>query len=249
MNKERVQSFDILSNQIIAKDVYKMCLKGDTSWIKRPGQFINIDFENAYLKRPISISDYDDNQLVIIYKVVGFGTRAMSLKKPGDTLTALVDLGNGFEIMDEQQVLLVGGGVGVPPLYGLAKRLLEKGKEVSVVLGFTSKDDVFYQEEFEALGCKVYLSTNDGSAGEKGFVTDVILKQGLQNLAYYACGPEVMLKALAHTSTSHGLLSFEARMGCGFGACMGCSCKTLTGYKRICVEGPVMDSREILWKD
>ena len=245
----RIQTFEIIENQKIAKDVYKMVLKGPTNWIQRPGQFINITIKDAYLKRPISISDYDDETLTIIYKVVGFGTNQLSMLSTHDTIEALVDLGNGFEIKAIDEVLLVGGGVGVPPLYKLCKELVAKGIKVHVVLGFTNYQDVFYEEEFKTLTNNVYVATNDGSYGEKGFVTNVIEKYALDNLYYYSCGPEVMLKALMKMSKASGQLSFEARMGCGFGACMGCSCKTITGYKRICVEGPVMDSTEVLWKD
>lgn len=247
---KKVEQYIIQSNQCIAKDVYEMKLTGDTGWVSRPGQFINITIENAYLKRPISICDYQKNELTIIYKVVGFGTRQLSRRSVGDSLEALVDLGNGFNPeIDAEEVVLLGGGVGVPPLFGLCKELLKRHKKVHIILGFTSQQDVFYVDKFRSLGVDVSVSTNDGSFETKGFVTDILKQKGWCELPYYTCGPEAMLKAIHQTSSAIGQLSFESRMGCGFGACMGCSCKTLTGYKRICVEGPVMSSTEVLWKD
>ncbi len=242
--------FEIIENKMIAKDVYQMVLKGDTTWISRPGQFVNFTIENCYLKRPISICDFDDDSFMCIYKVVGKGTKIMSTYLVGHKVSCLVGLGNGFNLDETgKDVVLIGGGVGVPPMYGLAKKCIVANKNVSVILGFGSKQDSFYIEEFKKLNIPVYVSTNDGSLGDKGFVTDLMKKYNLTNTFYMACGPMGMLKAIHGLSSSKGLLSFEERMGCGFGACMGCSCETSTGYKRICVEGPVLQSEEILWKN
>ena len=227
-----------------------MILEGDTQWIKRPGQFVNIELEGLYLRRPISICDWDDKTITIIYKVVGKGTEQMSQMQPGVELDVLTGLGNGFNpepAVENAKSLLVGGGVGVPPLYHLAKVLLAAGRKVSVVLGFNTADEVFYAEEFRALGADVYVSTADGSMGVKGFVTDAIREAAIDFDYFYSCGPLPMLKALCGCTDKPGELSFEERMGCGFGACMGCSCKTLTGNKRICKEGPVMRREEIIW--
>ena len=239
--------YTVLENKKIAKDVFLMVLEGDTQYITAPGQFINILVEGFYLRRPISICDWDDKTITIIYKVVGKGTEAMAEMLPGKKLDILTGLGNGFTAKEgSEKPLVIGGGVGAPPMYGVAKHLMEKGAKPTVILGFTSKDDVFYEEEFKALGCDVYVTTNDGSYGTKGFVTDVI--KNLEGYDYfYTCGPLPMLKAVAMGTECSGQLSFEERMGCGFGGCMGCSCKTLTGNKRICTEGPVLLKEEIIW--
>ena len=239
--------YTVLENKKIAKDVFRMVLEGDTKYITAPGQFINILVEGFYLRRPISICDWDDKTITIIYKVVGKGTEAMAEMLPGKKLDILTGLGNGFTAKEgSEKPLVIGGGVGAPPMYGVAKHLIEKGAKPTVILGFTSKDDVFYEEEFKALGCDVYVTTNDGSYGTKGFVTDVI--KNLEGYDYfYTCGPLPMLKAVAMGTECSGQLSFEERMGCGFGGCMGCSCKTLTGNKRICTEGPVLLKEEIIW--
>jgi len=239
--------YTIGENTKIAKDVYYMTLFGDTSFITAPGQFINIELEGFYLRRPISICDWDKEKIDIIYKVVGAGTEKMAAMQAGEKLDILTGLGNGFTINNETKApLVIGGGVGTPPMYNLAKQLIRQGQKPTVILGFTSKDDVFYEEEFKALGCDVYVTTNDGSYGTKGFVTDVI--KNLSGYDYfYTCGPEPMLKAISNATECSGQLSFEERMGCGFGGCMGCSCKTLTGYKRICKEGPIMLKEEIIW--
>ena len=239
--------YTVLENKKIAKDVFLMVLEGDTQYITAPGQFINILVEGFYLRRPISICDWDDKTITIIYKVVGKGTEAMAEMKAGKKLDILTGLGNGFAAKDGSvRPLVIGGGVGAPPMYGVAKDLIAKGAKPIVILGFTSKDDVFYEEEFKALGCDVYVTTNDGSYGTKGFVTDVI--KTLEGYDYfYTCGPLPMLKAVSDATECSGQLSFEERMGCGFGGCMGCSCKTLTGNKRICTEGPVLLKEEIIW--
>ena len=240
--------YKIVANAPLTRDVYRMVLEGDTQWITRPGQFVNIELDGLYLRRPISICDWDENSITIIYKVVGRGTEQMCKMSVGEELDVLTGLGNGFNPDIEcSEPLLVGGGVGVPPLYHLAKELLAQGKKVSVVLGFNTAAEVFYADEFRQLGAEVYVSTADGSMGVKGFVTDAIRESGVAFDYFYACGPLPMLKALCDNCSQKGELSFEERMGCGFGACMGCSCKTLTGNKRICKEGPVMRREEIIW--
>ncbi len=238
--------FEIKENIALTENVYKMTLKGDTSEITAPGQFVNIKLDGLYLRRPISVCDVEGDSLTIIYKAVGKGTEAMSKMKEG-RLDVLSGLGNGYDTdIKDESVLLLGGGVGVPPLYMLTKELIKKDKKVSVVLGFNDKSEVFYEEEFKALGATVYVTTVNGSHGIKGFVTDAIEK--IDYTYFYTCGPEPMLKAINKNTNVSGQFSFEERMGCGFGACMGCSCKTVTGYKRICKDGPVLKKEEILWE-
>ena len=240
--------FTVSENVQLTKDVFKMVLQGDTSDITRPGQFINIQIDGLFLRRPISVFDCDDMEVTNIYKVVGKGTAKMSEMQPGEKLDILTGLGNGFDINEAgDKPVLIGGGVGVPPMYLLAKKLIEAGKPVSVIMGFNTEDEIFAKEDFEELGAKVYVSTVDGSVGVKGFVTDVL--KDIDYSFYYTCGPEPMLKAIHSSTKTSGELSFEERMGCGFGACMGCSCKTIAGYKRICKDGPVMQKEEILWED
>ncbi len=238
--------FEIVSNEALTDSVYKMVLSGDTSDITNCGQFVNIQLDGLYLRRPISVCDYDDKTLTIVYKVVGKGTEAMSAMGSGTKLDILTGLGNGYDLtLAGDKPVLLGGGVGVPPMYNLAKKLRAEGKEVKVILGFNVKSEIFYEEEFKALGCDVTVTTVDGSYGVKGFVTDAL---PTDYTYFYTCGPEPMLKAVYRASKTSGQMSFEERMGCGFGACMGCSCKTLTGYKRICKDGPVMKKEEILWE-
>ena len=239
--------FEILSNTPLTDSVYKMVLRGDTEAITASGQFVNIRLEGMFLRRPISVCDYDEKTLTIIYKVVGKGTEAMSRMAPGTELDILTGLGNGYDLtLCGDKPLLIGGGVGVPPMYGLAKALIAQGKPVSVILGFNTQAEIFCEEEFKALGCSVTVTTVDGSYGIKGFVTTPM--ESMDYSHFCTCGPEPMLKAVYKASKTSGQMSFEERMGCGFGACMGCSCKTLTGYKRICKEGPVMKKEEILWE-
>ena len=238
--------FEILSNEALTDSVYKMVLAGDTSDITNCGQFVNIQLDGMYLRRPISVCDYDDKTLTIVYKVVGKGTEAMAAMGAGTKLDILTGLGNGYDLsLAGDKPVLLGGGVGVPPMYNLAKKLRAQGKEVKVILGFNVRSEIFYEEEFKALGCDVTVTTVDGSYGVKGFVTDALPEDYTY---FYTCGPEPMLKAVYRATTTSGQMSFEERMGCGFGACMGCSCKTLTGYKRICKDGPVMKKEEILWE-
>ena len=240
--------FKITSNKKIARDIFKMTLAGDTSAITAPGQFVNIKLDGFFLRRPISVCDCVGENLTLIYKTVGHGTEQMSRMKNGDELDLLTGLGNGYDMSCAgDRPVLVGGGVGVPPLYRLAKDLIARGVRPAVILGFNTAEEIFLKPAFEALGCPVTVTTADGSAGVRGFVTDAL--KTVDYSYFYACGPEPMLKALWRTSRTSGQMSFESRMGCGFGACMGCSCKTLTGYKRICKDGPVMRKEEIAWAD
>ena len=239
--------FEIIENIPLTETVYKMVMQGDTSAITASGQFVNILLDGLYLRRPISVCDVEGDKLTIIYKVVGKGTKQMSEMR-GGKLDVLTGLGNGYDLsLSGDKPVLMGGGVGVPPMYMLCKQLLAQGKSVNVILGFNTASEVFYEEEFKALGACVTVTTVDGSYGVKGFVTDAL--KSLDYTYFYTCGPEPMLKAVYKASNTSGQMSFEKRMGCGFGACMGCSCKTLTGYKRICKEGPVMKKEEILWED
>ena len=237
--------YKVESNEKIAKSVYKMVLSGDTSAITRPGQFINIKVPDKYLRRPISVCDFDAETVTVIYKVVGEGTKIMSEMEKGISLDVLTGLGNGFDTgKSGDRPLLIGGGVGVPPLYNLAKKLKDEGKTVTVILGFNTSDEVFLKEEFEKIAT-VYLTTADGSEGQKGFVTDAM--DGIDYDYIYTCGPQAMLRAVYDKAKTGGQFSFEERMGCGFGACMGCSCKTKYGAKRICKDGPVLEKEEIIW--
>ena len=237
--------FEITENIPLTENVYKMVLRGDVSAITAPGQFVNIQLDGLYLRRPISVCDVSGNCLTIIYKVVGKGTAKLSQMQRG-SLDLLTGLGNGYDLSCAgDRPVLLGGGVGVPPMYLLAKRLLAEGKQVQVILGFNTQEEVFYEKEFRELGAQVTVTTVDGSYGTQGFVTDVL--KDMDYTYFYTCGPEPMLKAVYRASQTSGQMSFEKRMGCGFGACMGCSCKTITGYKRICKEGPVMRKEEILW--
>ena len=223
-----------------------MIIKGDTSAITAPGQFVNIKLEGKYLRRPISICDYSEKDITLIYKVVGVGTEQMAEMEVGESLDVLVGLGNGYSIADSgEKALLIGGGVGVPPLYNLCKKLIREGKEASVILGFNTKSEIFLYDEFKALGAKVTVATADGSFGVKGFVTDAM--KDMDYTYFYTCGPEPMFRAIESVAKSSGQYSFEERMGCGFGACMGCSCKTKYGNKRICKDGPVLKREEIVW--
>lgn len=242
----RESIFTVLGNTALTDSVYKMVLSGDTSAITASGQFVNIQLAGHFLRRPISVCDYDETTLTIVYKVVGKGTQEMATLTAGAKLDILTGLGNGYDLSKSgEKPVLLGGGVGVPPMYHLAKSLTAQGKAVTVILGFNTKSEVFFEEEFAKLGCRVIVTTADGSYGVKGFATTPLAD--LDYTYFYTCGPEPMLKAVHKATVTSGEMSFEERMGCGFGACMGCSCKTLTGYKRICKEGPVMKKEEILW--
>lgn len=238
--------YEIVSNEKLAKSIYKMVIAGDTSAITAPGQFVNLKLDGLFLRRPISICDYDETTITLIYKVVGEGTEQMAGMTVGEKVDVLVGLGNGYDIQKSgEKALLIGGGVGVPPLFNLCKKLLAAGKTVTVVLGFNTKEEIFLEEDFKALGATVLVATADGSYGVKGFVTDA-MKDVVYDY-FFTCGPMPMFKAIEATATTSGQYSFEERMGCGFGACMGCSCKTKYGNKRICKDGPVLTREEIIW--
>ncbi len=237
--------YEVLKNEQLTSTVFRMVLKGDTSALVRPGQFVNLLVEGCYLRRPISVYDWDENTVTIIYKVVGEGTEKMSKWQEGYKCDILVGLGNGFDTSKSgDKPLLIGGGVGVPPLYGLCKRLVAEGKKPTVILGFNEESEIFCKDEFSAL-CDTVITTVDGSVGVKGFVTDAM--KDMDYTFFYTCGPMPMFKAIEKTATGSGEYSFEERMGCGFGACMGCSCKTKYGNKRICKDGPVLEREEIIW--
>ena len=237
--------YKIKSNINLAPSIYKMVLEGDTSALTKPGQFVNIKIDGLYLRRPISVCDYNDTEITLIYKVVGEGTEIMSEMCEGEELDVLVGLGNGFDPTKcENTALLIGGGVGIPPLYKLCKDLIANGKKVKVILGFNTKTEIFYENEFKDLGAEVSVTTVDGSYGIKGFVTNAM---DCDYDYFYTCGPMPMFKAIESVAKTSGQYSFEERMGCGFGACMGCSCKTKYGNKRICKDGPVLEREEIIW--
>jgi len=240
--------YTLVSTRALTRDVFELTLSGDTSAITRPGQFVDLALDGLFLRRPISVCDWECGRLVLILRTVGEGTRALASAEPGARFDTLSGLGNGYDAATAsgKTPVLIGGGVGVPPLYGLARRMAASGPAPAVALGFNTGGDVFYADEFRALGCEVLLSTVDGSAGDKGFVTDLVRKTDCDYA--FCCGPEPMLKAVyALPQISDGQFSFEARMGCGFGACMGCSCKTKYGAKRICKDGPVLKKEEIVW--
>ena len=238
--------YTVKENRALTDSVFLMKLEGDTSSITAPGQFINISLDGFYLRRPISICDYDDKEITIIYKTVGEGTLAMSRLAAGAELDVLCGLGNGFNVAKcGEKPVLIGGGVGIPPLYNLCKKLISLGKNVTVILGFNNESEIFYKDEFSALGADVIVTTVDGSCGVKGFVTDALIN--IDYDYFYTCGPMPMFRAIEKTASAGGQYSFEERMGCGFGACMGCSCKTKYGNKRICKDGPVLDREEIVW--
>lgn len=238
--------YTIISNTCIAENVYRMVLSGDTGALSAPGQFVNIKLDGRFLRRPISVCDYDARTITLIYKIVGAGTEQMAKLPAGAAVDMLVGLGNGFDTTKSgKKPLLIGGGAGVPPLYYLCKRLLAENRQVNVILGFNTKSEVFYAQEFQALGAAVHVTTADGSYGTKGFVTDVMRQ--LDYTYFYTCGPMPMFTAIEKIAKTGGQYSFEERMGCGFGACMGCSCKTKYGNKRICKDGPVLEREEIIW--
>ncbi len=247
IEKNYIQEFfTVDKNENIADDVYEMRLLGNTSAITKPGQFVNIKVDGFYLRRPISVCDYDENGITLIYKVVGGGTEVMSKIEKGTVLDLLVGLGNGFDTSKSGDIpLLIGGGMGVAPMYNLCKKLVAEGKKPIVVNGFNSDKDVYYENEFKSLGADVYITTVDGTNGTKGFVTDVT--KNLDYTYFYTCGPMPMFKSVEATAKTSGQFSFEERMGCGFGACMGCSCETKYGNKRICKDGPVLEREEIVW--
>ncbi|MBQ3095828.1 MAG: dihydroorotate dehydrogenase electron transfer subunit [Clostridia bacterium] len=239
--------YTVKSNRALTRDMYEMILEGDTSDMTAPGQFVNLRLDGFFLRRPISVCNQEGDTFTILYKVVGKGTEKMAQMKSGEVIDILTGLGNGYDTEKSGDApLLVGGGAGVPPMYLLARRLIAEGKKVTVILGFNKAEEIFYREEFEKIGAKVLIATADGSVGVKGFVTDALADAGTYTYTY-SCGPEPMLKALYNATDVSGQYSFEERMGCGFGACMGCSCKTKYGNKRICRDGPVLTKEEIIW--
>ena len=236
--------FKIVSNQALTDTVYKMVLEGDTSAITNCGQFVDLRLPEKYLRRPISVCDYNESTLTLIYKVVGNGTEIMASLPVGTQLDVLTGLGNGYDTsLSGDRPVLVGGGVGVPPMFNLCKKLISEGKKPQVVLGFNAANEIFLADEFKALGAEVYIATADGSVGTKGFVTDVI--KNLEYTYFYSCGPMPMFKAMENVMTTSGQYSFEERMGCGFGACMGCTIQTKSGYRRVCKDGPVFFREEV----
>lgn len=242
----REQNMTVKSISLIALNTYELILAGDTSGLDVPGRFVNIRLDGFYLRRPISIADCSDGELTLVFKTVGKGTRALASLSSGTELNLLTGLGNGYDLsLSGDTPLLIGGGAGVPPMLLTCKKLAEAGKSVTVILGFNSSEEIFYREKFEAAGAKVIVATADGSTGVKGFVTDAM--SGLSYSHFFTCGPEPMLKAVYNASSVSGQFSFEERMGCGFGACVGCTCKTKYGYKRICRDGPVLMKEEIIW--
>ena len=251
VNNMKQSIFTIKTNAPLICDVFRMELAGDSSAITTPGQFVNVQLDGRFLRRPISVCDKTADGIVLIYKTVGHGTEQLAQMQPGQQLDLLTGLGNGYDTSKSgDRPLLIGGGVGVPPMYWLCRELIGQGKKVTVILGFNTKDEIFYQKEFTDLGAKVIVTIVDGSFGTKGFVTDGM--QQLENEAapytyIYTCGPLPMFRAINQVAKTSGQFSFEERMGCGFGACMGCSCKTITGYKRICKDGPVLEREEIIW--
>ena len=239
--------FEVISNRCLTENVYEMVLRGDTAPITASGQFVNIKLDGFYLRRPISVCNVEGDELTIIYKVVGKGTDEMSAMAAGEKLDVLTGLGNGYDLSKSgDKPLLIGGGAGVPPMYLLCRKLLAEGKRPTAILGFNKESEIFYEKEFEALGVPVIVTTVDGSYGVKGFVTNGMEAAG-EYTYVYTCGPEPMLKAVYNAAATSGQFSFEERMGCGFGACMGCSCKTKYGNKRICKDGPVLEKEEIIW--
>jgi dihydroorotate dehydrogenase electron transfer subunit len=240
--------FEIKENTPIAENTLRMRLSGDASEIARPGQFVNIQINGAFLRRPLSVCYASQDELTVIYRVAGKGTEKLASMLPGDRLDILTGLGNGFDLsLSGNHPLLIGGGTGVSPMYWLAKELISQGKSVKVILGFAKASEVFYEAEFQDLGAEVSVTTEDGSYGVRGYVTAAMADADYTY--FYTCGPEAMLKAVCSAAPTSGQMSFSARMGCGFGACMGCTCKTIAGNKRICRDGPVMKKEEILWED
>ena len=238
--------FEIQSNEALTPEVYRMVLSGDASAINLPGQFVEIALPGKFLRRPISVSDWTENSLTLIYKVVGHGTEQMASLPAGTKLDLLTGLGNGYNTsLSADTPVLVGGGVGVPPLYALCKKLLEEGKKPSVILGFNRESEIFLKQEFEALGVPTHIATADGSVGTRGFVTDVL--KTLDYSYFYSCGPLPMFRAMEAVVTTSGQYSLEERMGCGFGACMGCSIQTRSGAKRVCKDGPVFIREEVFY--
>ncbi len=245
---KKIDKYEVISNRFLNNSVFELVLKGDTTWMK-PGQFMNINVEGNYLKRPISLCNYDETTVTLLIKIVGDGTKKLSLLEKGDVVEALVDGGNGFSLNDDKEVVVVGGGIGIAPLYKVVQQLEKNKVQCHVFLGFRNKDDAFYVDEFTNIATSVTVVTEDGSLGLKGYVHQGIIEKNKTNLPYYTCGPLKMMEAVASTCSSKGQLSFEEKMGCGFGVCMGCSKKVKNGTIRLCVEGPVIESENVLWNE
>ncbi|NCB51444.1 MAG: dihydroorotate dehydrogenase electron transfer subunit [Clostridia bacterium] len=239
--------FTLTENRRVAADIYLARLSGDSSAVTAPGQFVNIEIPGLFLRRPFSVCDWEDGGLTIAYRTAGIGTEELRSLRPGAKLDVLTGLGNGFDTAPSGGApLLVGGGSGISPLLALAKTLSAEGKSVTAILGTASRDGLYLAGEITTAGARVILTTEDGSAGTKGLVTDAM--PGIEYTHVYACGPEPMMKAVAEASHSSGQFSFEARMGCGFGACMGCSRMMKNGPKRVCKDGPVFFKEDIIWQ-
>ena len=236
---------EIIENTRINHDTFLMKLRGDLSEIKSSGEFVEIKLDGYYLRRPISVSEYTSDSLTLVYKVLGHGTKDMSEYEVGMKLDCLVGLGNGFDLSKSQKPLLVAGGIGVAPLIGLAKRFNELGVKPIMVYGAAKKEDLVLVEELKKY-TTLHLTTDDGSCGYKGNTVGFLKENDIEFDYYYACGPQVMLKYLS-LYNSNGCVSLEARMGCGFGACMGCSINTTNGPKRVCKEGPVFEASEVIF--
>ena len=240
--------FTVLGNERISADVFDLRLSGDTSELVGSGQFVNADIPDLYLRRPISICDYSPGEMRLVIKIVGKGTQKMASLKEGDPVDLLVPLGNGFDTAKSGKTpYLFGGGVGVAPMVRLAKDLIGQGKKTTVVLGFNSSSDVILYDDYCRIVGKenVFVTTVDGSFGQKGFVTEV----NADGASFvYSCGPLPMMKALDKAIECGAEYSFESRMGCGFGACMGCTLASAGGPVRVCREGPVFRKGEILWQ-
>ncbi|MGN0201631.1 MAG: dihydroorotate dehydrogenase electron transfer subunit [Candidatus Cryptobacteroides sp.] len=237
----------VLDNRQTASGIFEMRL-GGCSAACRAGQFVNLEVDGFFLRRPISVCDWEDGVLTLAYRVVGEGTAAMAAMAPGTRIDTLAALGNGFDTgVPCREALLAGGGIGLAPLYKLTRELVGKGVGVTVVAGFRTASEIFREEAFVKAGARFIVATEDGSRGVRGFVTDALREEGLSYDYIFSCGPLPMMKALCAATTAPAQMSLEERMGCGFGICMGCTCRTSSGAKRICKEGPVFKREEIIW--
>lgn len=236
----------VYKNNPIIAGVYKLVLSGNVSAIQRPGQFIELAVPGHFLRRPFSVCDWDRDSVTVVYRVIGEGTKCLAAMMPGEGLDALTGLGNGFDTsVSGNRPLLVAGGSGVPMMLCLAKKLLSEGKAVTAILGYRTASDIFLADDIRYLGVDVRLTTEDGSAGVRGMVTDAMAD--LDYTYFYTCGPEAMFRAVNAAAKTSGQFSLEARMGCGYGACMGCTIETKNGPKRVCKDGPVFMREDLLW--
>jgi len=237
--------FIVRSRKSLTPNVFEMTLEGDTSAMSSPGQFVDVLLPGRFLRRPFAAASWTGKTLTLLCKVVGGGTEQMAGLAEGSSLRVLTGLGRGFSLPAAGgRPLLVGGGMGLAPLFALAKSL---GGDCRCVFGFNAASDVFYLDEFKALGCEVSVATLDGSMGTKGFVTDAVAAGKIGYDRFYACGPTPMLRAFCASTSASGQVSLEARMGCGVGLCVGCTIETKSGPARVCKEGPVFDKEEIIW--